>query len=245
MNLSIIILNYNTSNITKKCINSIPNFKFKYEIILIDNKSSDNIEQLEHSHKNLIFIKNKENMMFAKGNNLGFSKSNGKYIMLLGSDTEIIGRSIEVMLNFLEKHNNYDIVCPQLINKDGTIQPSCRKLPTLWNLITDKIGISPEYKLKNWNHNNSQEVEQPQATCIIIRREILERYGLFDERFPLYFNDVDFFKKMKKNGIRTYFLSEAKVLHLYGYSTKKIGVKRKWILAKGALQYFLKWGIFS
>lgn len=232
MKLSIIILNFNTSNITKQCIESIPNFKFKYEIILIDNHSSDNISQLEYSHKNLNFIKMKENTMFARGNNIGFSKSQGEYIMLLGSDTKIIGDAVEQLIHFLDTNKEYNIVAPQLLNQDGSIQPSCRSLPTLWNIIADRLGISNEYKLKNWNHDNSQEVEQPQATCILIRRKIIEKYGLFDERFPLYFNDVDFFKKMKLNKIKTFFLSNAKVSHLYGASTKKIVIKVKILLLK-------------
>ena len=244
MKLSIIILNYNTSNITQQCISSIPNFKFKYEIILIDNHSSDNISQLEYSHKNLNFIKMKKNTMFAKGNNIGFSKSQGEYIMLLGSDTKIIGDAVEQLIHFLDTNKEYNIVAPQLSNKDGSIQPSCRSLPTLWNIITDRLGISNEYKLKNWNHDNSQEVEQPQATCLLIRRKIIEKYGLFDERFPLYFNDVDFFKKMKVHNIKTFFLHSSKIYHLYGTSTKKLGFKRKLILTKGIIQYFIKWGIF-
>ena len=241
MKLSIIILNYNTSNITKECIDSIPNFKFKYEIILIDNNSKDDITPLENAHQNLKFIKNTHNLMFAKGNNNGVKIANGDYIMLLGSDTIIIPRAIESLIKFLDNNTTYGIVAPQLLNKDGTIQPSCRKLPTLWNIIMDKLSLSSDYKQKNWNHNNSQEVEQPQATCIMIRKAIIEKYGLFDERFPLYFNDVDFFKKMKVNNIKTYFLHSSKIYHLYGTSTKKIGMKRKLLLFKGAVQYFIKW----
>ena len=244
MKLSIIILNFNTSNITKQCIESIPNLQFKYEIILIDNNSSDNITQLKKSHENLEFIRMKKNTMFARGNNIGFSKSQGEYIMLLGSDTKIIGDAVEQLIHFLDTNKEYNIVAPQLLNKDGSIQPSCRSLPTLWNIITDRLGISNEYKLKNWNHDNSQEVEQPQATCILIRRKIIEKYGLFDERFPLYFNDVDFFKKLSVNHMKTYYLVSAKIIHYYGKSTKTLGlIKRKYLLYQGYFRYIRKWGV--
>ncbi len=247
--LSIIIVNWNTKDTVLNLIKSIKGLPFLYEIILIDNNSDLKSSYLEDPH--IKFIKNDQNIYFAKAMNQGVKKARGEYIMLLGSDTEIIDHAIEKLVNFLDEcldpkdldpkdlnpKRNYQIVAPQLINKDHSIQKSCRKFPSFYNILFN------DYKLKNWDHRDSREVDQPQATCILIRSSVIAQYGLFDERFPLYFNDVDFFRKMKKNNIKTYYLNTAKVLHLYGESTKKLGVRRKILLYKGYLQYLLKWGI--
>ncbi|MHB8443026.1 MAG: glycosyltransferase family 2 protein [Patescibacteria group bacterium] len=239
--LSIIIVNWNTKDLVINLVKSIKELPFLYEIILIDNSSDFKPYDIENPYLRL--INNSENLYFAKACNQGVMKARGEYIMLLGSDTEIIDNAIETLVEFLDKNKDYEIVAPQLINKDLSIQKSCRKFPSLYNILFN------DYKLKNWDHRDSRDVDQPQATCILVRRNVIARYGLFDERFPLYFNDVDFFKKMQKNNIKTYYLSTAKVIHLYGASTKKLGIKgsrskRKFLLYKGYIQYLLKWGIF-
>jgi GT2 family glycosyltransferase len=239
--LSIIIVNWNTKDLIINLIKSIQRLPFLYEIILIDNSSDFEIDNsgisgIENPHVKL--ISNSKNLYFAKACNQGVMKTRGEYIMLLGSDTKIVDNTIETLVGFLDKNKDYQIVAPQLINKDLSIQKSCRKFPSLYNILFN------DYKLKNWDHRDSRDVDQPQATCILVRRNVIAKYGLFDERFPLYFNDVDFFKKMQKNNIKTYYLSTAKVIHLYGESTKKLGIKRKFLLYKGYIQYLLKWGIF-
>ena len=251
MDLSIIIINWNTYNLTKKCIESIKIPNYKYEIILVNNssKDSDKISKLKDKYKNLKVIQDKENLYFAKANNIGFTESKGRYILLLGSDTRVSGDSIIQLIEFLKQSKEYSIVAPQLINSDGSIQKSCRNFPTVINVfksLFDIRGISTifgEYKLSYWDHNDSREILQPQATCILIKRDVIERYGLFDEQFPLYFNDVDFFRKMKKFNIKTYFLSTAKVIHLYGQSTKNLKWKRKVLLYIGYMNYIKKWGL--
>ncbi len=251
MELSIIIVNWNTYNLTKKCIESIKNLDFTYEIILINNSSNDSIKikKLELQYKNLKVIQNKKNTYFAKANNIGYLHSKGKYILLLGSDTIVKDNAITKLKVFLDNNQKYSIAAPQLLNKDNSIQKSCRNFPTFINVmksffdLTKKSKIFGEYKLSYWDHNDSREVNQPQATCILIRKSVLDKYGLFDEQFPLYFNDVDFFRKMKKHRINTYFLSEAKVTHLYGQTTKKLGYKRKVLLYKGYIDYIKKWGL--
>ncbi len=249
MKLSIIIINWNTKDLTKHCIESIKLNDIKYEIILVDNGSSESIEDLKKLNPNIRIIKNKQNLYFARANNEAFSVSKGKYILLLGSDTIIRNGAIEKLLDFLDNNSEYSIVAPQLLNKDLSIQPSCRNFPTLPNVIKSFFDINHkskffgEYKLSYWDHNESRNIVQPQATAIMIRRDIIEKYGLFDEQFPLYFNDVDFFRKMYINNKKIYFLKDAQIIHLYGQSSKKLGMKRRILLYKGYLQYLLKWGI--
>jgi hypothetical protein len=251
MDLSIIIINWNTYNLTYKCIDSIKISNYKYEIILVNNSSNDAIKiaKLKNIYNNLKIIQNKENIYFAKANNRAYSEAKGRYILLLGSDTRILNDAIDQLIKFLDTNSKYSIVSPQLINSDGSIQRSCRNFPTVINVfkslfdINQKSRFFGEYKLSYWDHNDSMEVVQPQATCILIRKEIIDKYGLFDEKFPLYFNDVDFFRKMKKFNIKTYFLSTAKIIHFYGQSTRKLRWKRKLLLYTGYINYIKKWGL--
>lgn len=250
MKLSIIIINWNTKDLVKKTIESIKDVKCTYEIILVDNNSQKPIDDLLKVNPYIKLIKNSSNLYFAKANNQALSISRGEYILLLGSDTRVLKDSINKMIAFLDNRKEYDIVAPQILNSDKTIQKSCRNFPTLINVIKSFFDFSKkskfwgEYKLSYWDHNNSQDVKQPQATCILIRKSILDKFGLFDSRFPLYFNDVDFFKRMDVNGIKTYFLKDAQIIHHYGQSTKKLGVRRRYFLIKGYISYIFKWGIF-
>ena len=242
MKLTILIVNYKTKEILKDCITSIKS-KFSYEIIIINNSPEENLYSLKKINSRIRIFNNKENVKFADACNFGIEKAKGGYIMLLGSDTIVLNNSIDKLISFLEKNKDYSVVAPQLLNKDLTIQQSLREFPTLKNVFQEMFfkGI---YKITIEKHLKSCEIVQPQATCILIRKEVLEIYGLFDSRFPLYFNDVDFFKKLYVNHIKTYYLVPTKVIHLYGESTKKLGsLKRKFYLYQGYFRYLRKWGI--
>lgn len=237
MKLSIIIVNYKTKNVLGECIKSIKS-TYSYEIIIINNSPEENLSKLKKIKSNIRIFNNKENIGFAKSCNIGVNKSIGKYVMLLGSDTIILNNSIDKLLKFLEKNNDYSAVAPQLLNIDKSVQQSLRSFPTLNNIFGRK------YKLNILSHLKSQEITQPQATCVLIRKEVLDVYGLFDERFPIYFNDVDFFKKLSVNHMKTYYLVSAKIIHYYGKSTKTLGlIKRKYLLYQGYFRYIRKWGV--
>ena len=241
MKLSIILVNYKTKNLLQDCIKSIKS-KYSYEIIVLNNSPEENLSSLRKINPAVKIIQNKENIGFAKACNKGVDKAKGEYIMLLGTDTIILNNSIDKLVLFLEKNNDYSVVSPQLLNKDKTIQKSLREFPTLHNVLMEFIKKG-SYKIDIKFHLRSKEVLQPQATCILARKELLEVYGLFDERFPLYFNDVDFFKKLSVNHIKTYYLVSAKIIHLYGKSTKTLNsIQRHYLLYIGYFRYIRKWG---
>ncbi|MCL4393085.1 glycosyltransferase family 2 protein [Patescibacteria group bacterium] len=241
MKLSIILVNYKTKNLLQNCIKSIKS-KYSYEIIVLNNSPEENLVSIRKINHRVKIIENKENIGFAKACNKGVDKAKGEYVMLLGTDTIILNNSIDKLILFLEKNKDYCVVSPQLLNKDKTIQNSLREFPTLHNVFMEFIKRG-SYKIDIKFHERSKEVIQPQATCILIRKELPEIYGLFDERFPLYFNDVDFFKKLSVNHIKTYYLVSAKVIHLYGKSTKTLNsIQRHYLLYTGYFRYIRKWG---
>ena len=188
MELSIIIVNYKTPELTKKCVESIKKYppKVSYEIVVIDN-SVDNVG-------------------FAKGNNEGIKKAKGKYILLLNSDTEVKKNSIDTMLEFAKKHSDLGAVASRLLNKDGSIQPSCFDFPTIFK-ITKKYA--PESR---------QVVDVAVMAAFLITPKCLQKVGLLDEKYFMYFEDFDYCRRIKKAGLKVYYLAEAEIVHIHGAS---------------------------
>lgn len=143
LNLSIIIVNYNTKNLTYDCIKSVVDSaaKMKYEIIVVDNVSKDNsfstFEKLQKLIPNLILIRNKENLGYAKANNKGIRKAKGDYILLLNSDTLVKKHTLDRLVDFAKKTDDAGVVGARLINPDGSIQPSCFNFPSLTNTVRE------------------------------------------------------------------------------------------------------------
>lgn len=188
MELSIIIVNYKTPKLTKKCVESIKKFppKFSYEVIVIDN-STDNVG-------------------FAMGNNKGIRKAKGKYILLLNSDTEVKKNSLDKLIRFAKKRSDAGAVAPRLLNEDGSVQPSCFNFPTI-------ISSSEKYAPQN-----TQVVDIAVMAAFLITPKCLKKVGLLDEKYFMYFEDFDYCRRIKKFGLKVYYLVDSEVTHIHGAS---------------------------
>ncbi len=235
--LSIAIVNWNTCELTKNCIESIlENTKgTDYEIIVVDNGSVDgSIEVIENEFPQVRLIKNSHNLGFAEPNNQALEISRGKYFLALNSDTIVHVDALEKMVDFLDSHPEAGAVTCRLLNRDGSTQYNMhRRFPTFLGLVSGGIyKYYPRLKLK-WareflmldnKFDKIQTIEQAAGACIMIRKDIIEDIGgLFDaERFPLLFNDVDLCYRLYKNGFKIYLVPDAKITHLKGQSFKQI-----------------------
>lgn len=270
MELSIIILNWNNKGVISNCLDSV--FReiggLDAEVIVVDNGSIDgSLELIKQKYPQIVLIENDDNLLFAKGNNQGFEKARGKWIMTLGSDTIVQKNSI---YNLLEKAKGLChpepvegasesvpyceiIFAPQLISKNGSILLSCREIPTFWNMakymiysfiirhINPKSKFWGEYRMVDWNHDTERFVEQPEATCWLGQKAFFESIDvLFDESFPLYFNDVETAIRVRKAGGKFRFVPDSQVVHLGGQSTKNWNNKRLWIFREGLLKLYSK-----
>ncbi|MDD3608108.1 MAG: glycosyltransferase family 2 protein [Candidatus Moranbacteria bacterium] len=243
--VSMIILAWNGRTVLRKNLESLKRFfgREEYELIVVDNGSTDETPKILEEYKNdLRIIKNTKNLGFAAGNNVGIKTAQGKYILLLNQDVECIGDAIEKMVAFLEDHPQYGAVAPQLLYPDGRVQISCRPFygwkTFLLELLT--LGI---YKNRFYDHNRSQDVDQPMASVLMIRGELLKKLEGFDDHqdFWLYFNDVDLSYRIHQAGFRHYFLSEAKFYHHHGQSAYNLkNFKRTWLWHRGLRRFFLK-----
>ena len=228
--VSIIILSWNTRDLLKNCLNSIP---FSAEIIVVDNGSADGTIHFLNSLKwpNVKVIRNKKNLGFAKGNNQGIKEASGELIMLLNSDTIVQKGAIEKLVNFYQKQEEKKIAfSPLLLNKEGTIQEEYyMKFPNLWQILFYHhpfcrwlfMKTPLKWRIISRIKKESFEVEQLPGAALIAPKEVWQEVGGLDEDYQFLYEDVDWSWRAKKTGIKLFVLPEAKITHLGGGSWKK------------------------
>ncbi len=220
--LSIIIVNFNTKKLTLDCIKSIRNSKpnIKYEIIVVDNASSDgSVNSLKKLKINL--VKNKENLGFAKANNQGIKISKSKYILLLNSDTIIKKDSLETLVKFAQETKDAGVIGSKLLNIDGTVQNSVFRFPTIWKSISHywfKNNILNKYAPTS---NTVTQVDAVVGAAFLITPEAIKRVGLLDERYFMYFEDIDYCRKINSTNLKVYYLPKSQIIHIHGASKGK------------------------
>ncbi len=218
--LSIIIVSWNNEDIIKECLDSLGMFHETAEVIVVDNKSSDRtVEIIESSYPNIKLIKNTENVGFAKANNQAIAQSSGKYLLLLNSDAFLMDKTVEILLSFMDNNNSVGIAGPQQLYPDGSLQRSFGSFPTVSRQLLSLIklhGSSPRRYPDKTVH-----VDYMEGACMLIRRIIIDKVGLFDESFFFYGEDADFCYRAKKAGWGVCFVHEARVIHLRGGSSTK------------------------
>lgn len=254
MKLSILIVNWDTRDLVVKCVHSILKHAvgINYEVIIVDNHSKDgSVEQLTNlfgHNKRIRVIQSFRNLGFAKANNLAYENSSGQYLLLLNPDTEIMEGSLPTMISYLQEHPEVGVLGPKLLNPDGTLQPSVRRFPGIWSSLVVFSGmhrfIRPKkYLMGDFTYDKVAEVDQVMGAALMTRREIVEKLGLFDDKFWLWYEEVDYCKRVKKAGSRVVFLPQASIVHFGAQSFGQLEVfMRKRIVAKSLVYYFQKNG---
>ncbi len=220
MEISIIIVNYNTRALTLKCISSIRKYppSTAYEIIIIDNGSQEKFGVINDQ---LMVIKNKKNLGFAKANNQGIKFAKGRYIFLLNSDTEVTEGSISKLYEFAKTNKKIGAVVPKLLNSDGSVQASVFTLPTILNAIKQywfgqKLLLEKDQL--NINYNQKTLVEVAVMAAFMITPICLKKVGNLNEKYYLYFEDLDYCKRIKEARLKIYYLPESEIIHYKGAS---------------------------
>jgi hypothetical protein len=225
MELSIIIVNFNTKDITRACLDSIAKWREgrAWEIIVVDNGSTDDSRDMLKKLTDITLILNKKNLGFAKANNCGIKIAKGKYILLLNSDTEIRQDSIQTMLRFMDGHLKAGAATCRLDLVSGVMDPAChRGFPTPWASLTYLSGLEklfPASRIFARYHMGYKDMTIPhQVDCIsgaffLARREAIDEVGLLDEDYFMYAEDIDWAYRFKTHGWEVWFNPEASVLH--------------------------------
>jgi len=257
MDLSIVIVNYKTKDLTLELLESIfnPSSGFdasKDEVIVLDNGSDDRIEaSLKYKFPSVKYIGLTENTGFAKGYNRAIQYSKGEHVLLLNSDLRVRKNSIKRILDFAKKKKGESIIVGRLYLPDGSVQRSCYKLPTIGGAINEYfLGKKGNYDLFAPSTNLASKVEGAVMACFLIPRKILNKVGYLAEKSFLYFEDIEYCRRLKKSGIGIYYYPKAEFFHHHGASSEKIGQTQAYsYLKKGAffyhgrLKYLILWFI--
>ena len=233
MDVSIIIVNYNTTILTINCIDSIYNHtqNCKFEIIVIDNASDDNsLDEKITNYSDITFIKNTSNFGFGYANNQGIKIANGEFVFLLNSDTLLLSDALSYFLQFMRIPTNTNVaVCgAQLINEAHLPATSYGNFPTLTGSFFALFlrYIFPHFYKNRLsigvvnNDNMNKAVDLISGADMFIRKSVFEVVGHFDEDFFLYFEETELSYRIAKAGYISVLLPEVKIVHLEGASSK-------------------------
>lgn len=253
MDISIIIVSWNTRDLTLQCIESIyrcTTRAMSIEIIVVDNGSSDDsCSAIRKQYKDVILIENKENFGFARANNIGIRQAKGAYLALVNSDVKFLEDSLGVLFDYMGKDRSIGIAAPKVLNGDLTYQYSCRRLPTLANNLIDALGIS---FLLNYRSNLGSEFlnldgeRDPLPVGILsgcfwfIRKEAIDEVGELDERFFFYGEDKDLCIRFHQKKWKVMYYPMTQVVHYGGASSSRIPVKYYIELQKAQLYFWKK-----
>lgn len=226
MDVSILIVNYNTKDLTLDCIDSIldEGSDLKSEIIVIDNGSTDgSIDHLEKLERNAVIklIENSENAGFSKANNQGIKVAKGEYILLLNSDTKVKKYAIERMVEFAKKHPETGAVGARLLNADGTLQESAFPFPTIERAVK-QYWLGQKGLLDKYAPKSIEPVDVLVMAAFLITPRALKEVGALNERHFMFFEDFDYCRALHKAGLKIYYLPDAEVIHYHGASGKKV-----------------------
>lgn len=228
MDLSIIIVSYKSKEHLKVLLPSIfsSTKKYSYEVIIVDNDSKDGtaeaVEGLLSSVPNLKLIRNINNG-FAAGNNIGIRKSLGKYVLLLNPDTKVRPDTFEVMLDMMENRPDVGVSGCKLIKGDGKLDLACRRrFPNPVNSFKRLFLLNrKDYNYSDIDENREMEVDSVVGAFLLIRKFVIDRIGLLDERFFMYGEDLDWCWRCKQAGFKVLYYPRTLIYHYKGQSSKK------------------------
>ena len=248
--LSIILVNYNGSNFLYDCLSSIKQlFDFSdYEVIIVDNCSTDDsVKIIKQNFPLFKLICSKDNLGFGKANNLAGKYAKGKYLLFLNTDTILIEDTPKILVNYLIQNKDVGVVGSRITFKDGSYQLSCGNLPSLLVEFTYKVRALLDNK---WHHifakvydkmySKVQEVGWVTGACMMMRRDVFESLGGFDESFFMYFEDIDICKRTNELGFKVIYYPRTSLIHLLGGSGQSVTKKVNIYYRDSQLYYYQK-----
>lgn len=203
MDLTVVILSWNTRELLEKCLRSIlcPGPALALETIVVDNASQDDSRQMVTAlFPGVRLLVNKKNLGFGAGNNAAIPAATGRYVLFLNSDTTVTPGALDAMVRYADEHPEIGVLGPKLLNADGTLQYSCRRYPNLGTgfFRNTPLGrlfpnnrFTTDYLLSDWDHASPRDVDWVSGAALMIRRPLLEQLLGFDEEYYFYCEDVD------------------------------------------------------
>lgn len=247
MDISIIIVNWNTRELLGNCLKSIQEtvHDLSHEIIVVDNASGDgSAEMLRRDFPRVRLIANEENRGFGAANNQAIRVMEGRYALLLNSDTLLMENAVQELFSFLEKTPDAAMACGQLLNADGSRQNSIAAFPSLLTLTTNisllEYIFPRRYPSKRYPHPKPIEIESGIGACLLVKKMAIDAVGMFDERYFFFFEETDWALQMRRAGWKIYHVPAALIYHFQGRSIGR-NVRSRIEFYRSRYQFFRKW----
>jgi GT2 family glycosyltransferase len=252
VSISAVVISYQGVEFIADCLNSLKDdlVAYDHEIIVVDNHSIDGtVKFIETEHPDITLIKNDSNLGFARAVNQGIERANNDFLWLLNQDIRICPGCLDALLDCHRRLAKPGIIGPRLVGFDGTLQKFCRRFPRYHHLIFElsglaylfpRSGLFNSWKMGEFDHTDSREVEQPMGAAMLIDRKTVYDVGLLDESFGIFFNDVDFCHRLVNKGYANYYLAEAVIEHYGGGSISRKKPRMVWLSHFSMFRYFLK-----
>jgi len=252
MKLSIIIVSWNVKEDLLKCMRSIEKNEpsCTFEVIIVDNASTDDtVSAIEKEFPQVVVVANHENRGFAAANNQAIELSHGEYVLFLNPDTILHPNSLDILIRFIDSNEDVGACGPKLLNADGSIQDSVRCFPSFRGALHRHtafkfLGIF-KYEYKKWVMNDysydiQRDVDQVMGAALMVRRLVTEQVGVMDERFFMYYEEVDLCYRIKQAGWRIVHIPEAVITHIGGGSSGQVPVSKRIMAMTSLLMFFRK-----
>ena len=248
MKLSVVIVNWNTRELLRRCVASVlaNHYDGRLETWVVDNESRDgSAEMVRVYFPKINIIESSSNSGFARANNMAMHQTRGEYVLLLTPDTEMEPGVLEIMSRYLDDNPHVCAAGPMLLDPDGKMQHSASPAPEVLREVSrmfhlDGLLPSATYEMGGWDLDRPHEVDVLQGACMMIRREALDEVGLLDEDYFMYSEEIDLCYRLRKAGWSIRWLPEAKVVHHGGQSSKQVPEESFLHLYKGKVTYFRK-----
>ena len=255
--VDIIIVNHNSTDYLLSCLSSVYDSLqgLPAKVFVQDNASEDDVDRVNGAFSKVLLSKNSCNMGFSKAANNALKQSVAPYIVLLNPDTHVPHGFFECVLRYMEEHPDVGIIGPKILNRDGSVQGSARSFPTLLTAFFGRNSL-----LTGW-FPNSRFVRQSITTtgsdgitpmavdwvsgaCMVVRKKAIDDVGLMDERFFMYWEDVDWCKRMWHSGWKVVYFPQASIIHYVGGSSDKLVLRSVFEFHKSCYRIYSKYANF-
>ncbi len=253
IDLSIVIVNWNVRDLLRRCLLSISNLQpppSGLEMIVVDNASTDgSVQMVRTEFPGVHTIANTENRGFPAANNQGIAIAQGRHVLLLNPDTEVVGDALTTMVGFADAHPDVGMVGPQLLNPDGSVQSSRRRFPTLATAFFESTWLQPyaprrlleRYYVLDRPDDAVQDVDWLYGAALMARREAIAQVGPLDERFFMYSEELDWCRRFRKADWRVVYLPAAQIIHHGGKSSEQVLPAHHIHFQTSKVRYFRKY----
>ena len=257
MDLSVVIVTHNHADYLPACLESLKPAmrRLRMETLVIDNCSTDGSAALVGRHlPEARLIVNQRRHGFATNNNIGMRLATGDLLLLLNPDTEALDGALETLVAFMRAHPDVGLCGAQLRFPDGSVQPSCRRFPTVRSVIARRTllraylkdsSLNQRHLMQDVDHTTPQEVDWMLGACLMTRREAVQDVGMMDEGYYLYVEDIDWAYRMRRHGWKVMYVPQAQMIHHHQAVTDRRWLTwRTWVHYRSMARFVRKWSLW-